>query len=59
MESGGCQVEEMQNDTVVNKCNFLLTNKNQKEENESFSKIVAEQHRKNLTKQLQHLEFHP
>lgn len=23
-ETGGCQVEEMQNDTVVNKCNYLL-----------------------------------
>jgi hypothetical protein len=39
METGGCQVEEMQNDTVVNKCNFMLANKGRLgEENESFSK---------------------
>lgn len=49
----------MQNDTVVNKCKFLLATKGSSDKNDSFSMQIRLKQQEALTNQLSKLEFHP
>jgi hypothetical protein len=58
METGGCQVEEMQNDTAVNECNFMLANKGRLgEDSESFSRQIKKEREHRMHKQLNQLGY--